>query len=62
MHTQASEEDLEEAHALMSKQYSSKAETFLLGMCTRLLSIVHNIPSMQGLTNFHLLRNWQDSR
>jgi hypothetical protein len=57
---QTSEEDVEEVQALMSKRYSSKAETFPLGMRMRYVSIVHDISSMQGLTKFHLLRNRQD--
>ena len=35
VHIQASEEDVEEVQALMSKQYSSKAATFPLGMRMR---------------------------
>jgi hypothetical protein len=61
VHIQASEEDTEEVQALMSKRYSSKAETFPLGMRMRYVSIVHDISSMQCLTKFHLLRNRQDS-
>jgi hypothetical protein len=60
VHIKASEEDVEEVQALVSKQYSSKAETFPLGIRMRYVSIVHDISSMQGLIKFHLLRNWQD--
>jgi hypothetical protein len=62
VHIQASAEDVVEVHALMSKRYSSKAETFPLGRRMRYVSIVHDISSMHGLTKYHLLRNRQDSR